>query len=124
MIQDPLLQFVFILANITITAGYAFVALMIVPKIQLTLRRTKIGGIGFFGLCGATHLHMAFTSVFHPHQTFGEMATSWPMLAIHIPQAVCVWVFVTGLYIELGSWALPRDPLNSRGPDPDPAPQP
>jgi hypothetical protein len=108
VIENPLLQFLFVMANIVITGGYAFVALKIVPKINITLLRTKIGGVGFFALCGATHLHMAYSSLFETDMSFGHMATSWLSLAIHLPQAIFVWMFVTGLYIEIGSWALGR----------------
>lgn len=110
MSTHPLLLFVFIMANLAITLGYAFVALRIVPQMQVSLLRTKIGGVGFFGLCGATHLGMVYNALFEAKMTFAVMSSTWPMVAIHLPQAVCVWLFVTGLYIEIGDWApLRRD---------------
>jgi hypothetical protein len=118
VIENPLLQFVFVLTNIVIACGYVFVATKILPKIQVTLLRTKIGGVMFLSLCGATHLDMAYHALFEHGMTFAEMATSWHMLAIHIPQAVAVWLFVTGLYIEVGSWAIPRHAATGGGDDP------
>jgi hypothetical protein len=103
--EHPILQFCFLLANVAITLGYLFLALRVIPNIRVNLRRTKIGGIGFFLLCGATHLHLAFGALFCPTMSLAHMSTSWLMLAIHIPQSICVWLFVTGLYIEVGDWA-------------------
>jgi hypothetical protein len=121
VIEHPLLQLVFILANVVIACGYGFVAAKILPKIQVTLLRTKIGGVAFLTLCGATHLDMAYHTLFAHDMTFAEMATSWHMLAIHVPQAVAVWLFVTGLYIEVGSWAIPRHPNDPANPASDDA---
>jgi hypothetical protein len=105
MIENPLLTFLFVLANLVITAGYLYLALKIVPKIHVTLKRTIYGGIGFFLLCGLTHLSLAGMSLFDPDMSFGDMAGSWPMMILHVAQAGCVWSFVTGLYIEIGNWA-------------------
>lgn len=102
--DHPIALFLFVLVNITITLGYVFLAATVVPKVPVTLVQTKVGGVGFFLLCGLTHTDMALSALFHPEMTMGEMATSWHMLAIHIPQAICVWLFVTGLYIEVGRW--------------------
>lgn len=106
---DPLAMYVFVLANVLITAGYLFLALVVVPKVSIQLLRTKIGGIGFFLLCGATHLHMAAAAITDDSgHTYSAASTSWWMLAIHVPQAICVWLFVTGLYIEIGDFGLLR----------------
>lgn len=101
---DDFITFLFAFANLAITAGYLYLALMVMPKVTLTMRMTKIGGIGFFLLCGLTHLEMAGHAMLGPDETFGEMARSLHMLVIHLPQSIAVWMFVTGLYIELVRW--------------------
>lgn len=107
--SNPLSLFLFILANVLITAGYVFLALGVVPRVDVKLLRTKIGGIGFFLLCGMTHLNMAWMAMMQDDShTYSEGSTSWLMLAIHIPQAICVWLFVTGVYIEIGDFGLLR----------------
>ncbi len=110
MSDHPSLLFLFVIANLIITMGYVYLALTIVPKLRVSLLRTKIGGVGFFVLCGLTHSDMAFMALFHPHMSMGDMAVSWHGLAIHIPQALCVWLFVTGLYIEIGAGTLTSVP--------------
>lgn len=102
MSDHPTLMFLFVLANVCIAAGYFFLAAFIVPSLNITMRRTKIGGAGFLALCAMTHLGMAFDGLFHSGMTMGQMATAWYVQAVHIPQAICVWLFVTGLYIEVG----------------------
>ena len=103
---NVVLLFVFVIANLAITGGYAYLALAVVPKVAIEMRRTQLGGIGFFLLCGATHLGMAWTALVDEH--YARMATSWHMLAVHVPQAVCVWLFVTGVFIETGNYGLLR----------------
>lgn len=105
--DNSLTLFIFILANVMITAGYVFLALGVVPRVAIQLTRTKIGGIGFFLLCGLTHLNMALMAVMqNNHDSYANESTSWLMLAIHIPQAICVWLFVTGIYVEIGDFGL------------------
>lgn len=103
--ENSFALFLFVLANLAITLGYLYLAFTVVPKVPVTLKRTKIGGTGFFVLCGLTHTDMALSALFHSSMTLGQMMTSWHMLGIHVPQAICVWLFVTGLYIEVGRWA-------------------
>lgn len=110
MIEHPLLLFIFVLVNLAITLGYLYLAVRIVPKVRLQLKRTIYGGIGFFVLCAITHLDLAASTLFAPDMTFGEMAGSWPMLLVHAAQAVAVWLFVTGLYVEVGDWGQPERP--------------
>lgn len=104
LIENPLLLFVFVMANVLITCGYIYLAVQVVPRVRVTLRRTKIGGIGFFLLCAGTHLDMAYHALFYPGKSIQDMFISPEMLAIHVPQAVAVWLFVTGLYVEVGNW--------------------
>ncbi len=106
---SPVLLFVFVLANAAITAGYAFLAIAVIPKVAVQLLRTKLGGIGFFLLCGLTHAHMAWAALFdQEHGGYAYMAVTPAMLAIHVPQAICVWLFVWGIYVEMGEFGLLR----------------
>ncbi len=97
----------FILSNAAIVAGYVFLAAFVVPKITaVTLKRTLIGGCGFLITCAMHHalniLHLAF----FPNETIQESLHSGLMLAIDIPQAIFVWMFVTGLYVEVrNNWS-------------------
>lgn len=97
--------YLFSLANLFITLAYLYLAFRIVPKIRVNLRRTKIGGVGFFLLCAATHTDMWVMALLQPHMTILAMATSWHMNLIHIPQAFAIWMFVSGLFIEVGDYA-------------------
>jgi hypothetical protein len=109
MAENASLLFLFVAANLAITAGYFLLAFAVVPQVRIQLLRTKIGGIGFFLTCGLTHANMALQSVInHDHMSMAEMAVQWHMLAIHIPQAVAVWLFVTGIFIEMGDYGLLR----------------
>ncbi len=109
--EQPVWLFIFVLANLTIALAYLWLALAVLPSIPVKLTRTKIGGVGFFLLCGLTHAVMAISSILHPGMSMSEMATSWYSLAIHIPQAIAVWMFVTGLYIEIAHWGfVPHTP--------------
>jgi hypothetical protein len=94
----------FVLSNIGITAGYIFLALGVLPRVTVHLTRTKVGGVGFFLLCGLHHLDNVFHYLFQGKQHVEHVFTEWHMIAIDVPQFVCVWLFVTGLYIELVRW--------------------
>jgi hypothetical protein len=101
----PLASWSFALENVAITAGYAFVAAVVAPLFMrifgVKYWWTKVGGIGFFFLCGLTHAVMALDALFMSDAMPCPMATRWYEHAIHAPQAVCVWLFVIGLYVEL-----------------------
>lgn len=102
----------YILSNLAITAGYVFLAAVVVPRATLKLKRTRYGGIGFFLLCGLHHLEGVVHYLVNPEGTVQGMATSLHMLLIDVPQAFAVWAFVTGLYIELvrwGPWGIAQD---------------
>lgn len=105
----------FVLSNIVITLGYVFLAAFVVPRVTVRLQRTKIGGVGFFLLCGLHHLDNVGHYLFQSNLSVGSVYTEFHMLIIDVPQAVCVWLFVTGLYIELvrwGPWGLENDKEN------------
>lgn len=94
----------FVVSNLGITAGYIFLALFVLPRVTVHLVRTKVGGIGFFLLCGLHHLDNTFHLLYQTDLAVGHVFLEWHMLAIDIPQFICVWLFVTGLYVELVKW--------------------
>lgn len=93
---------VFVVANALIVAGYVFIGVMVVPNATARLARTRVGGIFFFLLCASTHADMAYRAFADPAE--GAHATSPIMLTTHVAQALAVWAFVTGLYIETTRW--------------------
>lgn len=95
---------VFIAENIGIVLGYLFLALYVVPKATVKLRRTKFGGIGFFVTCAMTHFDQALHTWINPDEAYRHIASEWHMLLIHGAQVVFVWLFVTGLYLEYVRW--------------------
>ena len=97
-------EFLFIVSNLGITAGYVFLAVMVVPRATIRMTRTRIGGIGFFLLCGLHHLENVFHLVLAPDAKVIDVFTDLHMLLIDVPQAICVWSFVTGLYLEMTRW--------------------
>lgn len=102
----------FVLENLAIVTGYAFLALFVVPRVSITLRRTRIGGIGFFLTCATTHLDQALHSAFEADEKYGTIAAEWHMLLVHGAQVLFVIMFVSGLYVEFvewGPWALRKD---------------
>lgn len=104
MCDHPLAVWWFALANIAIVGGYLFIAATVAPlfmkKVGVSLWATRLGGIAFFILCGWTHLWIALGGMSDQHMGC-EMATSTSMQVVHTLQAVAVWTFVIGLYLEL-----------------------
>jgi len=104
MCGQPLAVWWFALTNLAIVAGYLFIAAVVAPlflrKIGVGLWSTRIGGVGFFFLCGTTHLWIALSGMSDQHMGC-EMAASGWMQAVHTLQALAVWAFVIGLYLEL-----------------------
>lgn len=94
----------FVAANLIIFLGYVFVAAVVVPRVTMRLKRTRWGGVVFFLTCGLTHLDMVYHYVFAESERIGDVYSEWHMLLIHVPQAIAVWAFVTGLYLELVRW--------------------
>ena len=101
--MKTLLLYLFVLSNIFIVCGYFFVGLRIVPNTGVNMLRTKIGGILFFITCGITHMEMAWHAFTGEGFTIEHMI-SFPMVINHMVQALSVWMFVTGLYIEFVKW--------------------
>jgi hypothetical protein len=104
MCDQPLAVWWFALTNLAIVAGYLFIAVTVAPlfmkRVGVSLWTTRLGGIAFFLLCGATHLWIAMAGMSDQHMGC-EMATSTTMQIVHTAQAVAVWAFVIGLYVEL-----------------------
>lgn len=101
----------FVVSNLLIVMGYMFLALFVVPRITVHLTRTKVGGVLFFLTCGLHHLENVFHVLFQKHEENGHTMTSLHMLVIDGVQAVAVFLFVTGLYLEVvrwGPWATPQ----------------
>lgn len=94
----------FVASNLAIVLGYFFLAAFVVPRTTVRLHRTRIGGTGFFLLCGLHHLENVAHVLFENHEQVGHVMTSTHMLLIDVPQAICVWMFVTGLYLEMVRW--------------------
>jgi hypothetical protein len=122
--MDPTLNgLAFYLENIAIVSGYFFISLVFAfskgslmkglyrwepptsygPHYQtrnflrwLRCNQTRIGGLVFFFLCGCTHISLAIHAAF-AIPIIHHGALSWYMHAIHIPQGLSVWLFVTGL---------------------------
>lgn len=111
--DHPIASWLFALENLAICAGYLFVAVKVAPlfmrKVGVRYWWTKVGGIGFFLLCGLTHGEMAWRALFD--HGMPVMVTELHAHLIHAPQAVCVWMFVIGLYVELTDipWSGPPD---------------
>lgn len=94
----------FAVSNLTITLGYVFLSAYVVPRIAVRLTRTKIGGAGFFLLCGLHHLDNVYHALFQGQQSVRGVSVQLHMLMIDVPQAVFIWMFVSGLYVELVRW--------------------
>lgn len=95
---------IYVAANLFIVLGYFFLAAFVVPRVTVRLKRTQIGGVGFFALCGLHHLDDIYHVVFQPTEQVAPVMTQLHMLAIDVPQALCVFLFVSGLYLEATKW--------------------
>lgn len=94
----------FVIANVGIAVGYIFLAAIVMPRITIRLWQTRVGSIGFFTLCGLHHLDNVFHLLLQRNETVGHIYVQAHMLLIDVPQAICVYLFVIGLYIELVKW--------------------
>lgn len=94
----------FVASNAIIMLGYVFLAAFVVPKSTARLRMTRIGGVGFFTTCGLHHLDNLLHYVLTPDLPVADAMTELHMLVVDVPQAVFVWMFVIGLYVELVRW--------------------
>lgn len=104
MIPHSLPAWLFVIANVAIALGYIMLAAIVIPRTTVRLWQTRLGGIGFFTLCGLHHLDNVLHLLLQPNSTVGQVYVQTHMLVIDIPQAICVYLFATGLYIEFVRW--------------------
>lgn len=97
-------ELLFVVSNFTIFLGYVFLAVFVVPMASVRLWTTRLGGMAFFLFCGLHHLENVMHLVYSPDERVSDVYTTIHMLLIDIPQAVAVWVFVIGLYLEAVRW--------------------
>lgn len=106
MTDNPVMTFWYVLSNVAILGGYLFMGCFVAPRVKVAFMATKIGGALFFILCGLTHLSLSYYTLYRGPDGHGMaeagMASSPAMVLLHAAQAVAVWVFVVGLYVELG----------------------
>lgn len=99
---------IFVASNWVIVLGYVAIALYIAPFMDTKYWYTKVGGAVFFATCAMTHLEMVTHALTRTSMGFTSGRVEWHMIAIHIVQAVSVFVFIFGLYKEFvsgqGSW--------------------
>lgn len=90
----------FYAGNVVIVAGYLTAAIIITrrrglqPLAGRMRLRTWLSGLGFFLLCGATHLEMALHTYLQHRVLRDDGTVSWHMVAIHVVQAVAIWCFL------------------------------
>lgn len=97
--------FLYALADISTTLGCIFLGIYVMPLTRLKLRITKVGGVGFFVLSALVHFGQALRTLFRPGRTYGEASYQPATVIVHVALAVCLWLFICGLYIELVRWA-------------------
>ncbi len=93
-----LIIYLVIAGDIGIVFGYIYIAIMIAPKLLITNKHTKYGGIGFFIFCALTHMDLVFHAA-----NFGYLWSNVHlaiMALICIPQVFAIWVFIAGLNKE------------------------
>lgn len=97
-----LLSVVFALSNYAITAGYLSIPWLVLPHVAMP-SDTRTMGIGFFGLCGTTHLGMGtlallfgYPAIVHVPGMHGIPALILAVLwtVVHVVQAICTIGFV------------------------------
>jgi hypothetical protein len=120
---------VFYVSNLAIVSGYLVAALLITRRKGMAAGmswRAWFAGLSFFLLCGFTHIELAFHAFLNKPMLNTDGSVDWHMLAIHIPQAVSIWLFLwtvqhegdpkpDGLPLPLeGAASVPEDEANER----------
>lgn len=100
---------IFAFANSITAAAYVFLAVVMVPRIKVTRLTTKISGVIFFALSAIMHVALTAQVVLHPTKSLAHTITQTYVPWIYWPQAVAAWVFIFGLYVELGRWGPWKD---------------
>lgn len=88
----------FTMTNMIAAAGFAFIAVVVMPRMRLQWWVTKVGGIGFFLAVAAARAEVAL------HALDGHRAVSLVVpqqMAIAVAMAIFVWMAIFGLYREL-----------------------
>lgn len=93
-------QMLFCFANACIVAGYGFVAIRVVPLLPVRAI-TRYGAMVFFLMCALTHMDQIVHTLGNQSETWGEISGQAHMLFIHLPQALAVWVFAVGFFLDL-----------------------
>ena len=93
-------QAIFVATNPAIMFGYGFIATRVAPLLPVRLP-TLTGAFAFFMLCAMTHLDQVIHTLGDQSESWGEISREEHMLLIHIPQAVAVWIFATGFFLDL-----------------------
>jgi hypothetical protein len=122
---------VFYVSNMVIVSGYLFASALITRRKGLAKgmsTRAWVAGLSFFGLCGLTHVELAFHAFFNLRVINVDGTVDWHMLAIHIPQGVSIWAFLWAMQMEGAPGTVPPGtaapmPLEGAATDPvlDPA---
>jgi hypothetical protein len=104
MIDLPTLSgWIFYVSNLIIVSGYLFASLLITRRKGMAKGmslRAWLAGLSFFLLCGLTHVELAFHAFFNLRVIETDGTVDWHMLAIHIPQAASIWVFLWAMQLE------------------------
>jgi hypothetical protein len=112
----PFLSFVYVLANVAISSAYAYLGVMVFRSKRIRLRGTRIGGVGFFAFGSIIRLDAAYNALTNGTLSFDSLDISWYVLGVHVPQVICVWMFITGLQVESASRGV-YDAAGARRPD-------
>ncbi len=104
--QVPTLSgWIFYFSNVVIVAGYAAASLAITRRKGLAKGfswRVWLAGLSFFLFCGLTHVELAIHAFFNLRIINLDGTVDWHMLAIHIPQAASIWLFLWASATEKG----------------------
>lgn len=93
-------QMLFVFSNAAIVAGYGFVAVRVTPVLPVR-KLTRYGATAFFLLCALTHMDQIVHTLGDRSETWGHITQQGHMLFIHVPQAVAVWIFAIGFFLDL-----------------------
>ena len=86
-------------AGLTLVVGYAFVMIYIAPNFRSTRSLARVGAVFFFMLCALTHLELAVHYMAREPIGMGELE-SVHMALMMVPQALAVFMFMSGLHVE------------------------
>lgn len=105
-------ELLFVASNVFIALGYGFIAFRVLPLFPIRLP-SAVGAVAFFLLCASTHVDQVYHTLDDKTETWGEIVNSWHMLLIHVPQALAVWVFAIGFFVDLRRLRAERGTTNA-----------